>query len=480
MKLNDIKKLIQQGESETLEFKKSTQQLKPAMETLCAFLNNRGGTVLIGVNNNGDIIGQEVTDNTRQEIANEINKVEPSAQIEVNYLPIAAGSDKLVIIMRVPVGPHAPYIYDGRPYHRNQSTTSRLSQHHYEQLLVKRGQLNYTWEETLVPDYSFDRLDPDEIQRMVADSVKANRMPIQALTEQVPQILKRLQLIQGNKVKRAAVVLFSKEEFLELPQCMIKMARFTGINKLGDFIDNQFIHGNVFRLLREADIFLRRHLPIASVFKPDQFKRLDKPALPVLAVREALINALCHADYSNRSAAISLAIYDDRLEIWNAGNLPHQITVEDLKHTHESLPRNKLIAEVFYQREFIETWGTGTNKMVTLCKEEGLPEPEFELRSGGLAVTFKFKEVIGKVIREEHDDSSLVKEADLTPRQHEIMTVLASGIALSAAMIGQQLNQPPAARTLRDDLVALKKLGLIDSRGRGSNAVWYKLNKENR
>lgn len=90
-------------------------------------------------------------------------------------------------------------------------------------------------------------------------------------------------------------MLYAKPESLQLVQCMIKLARFKGLNKLGEFIDNQQIQGNAFYLLSEADAFFRRHLPIASFFKPDQFKRVDTPALPVMAVREALINALCHS-----------------------------------------------------------------------------------------------------------------------------------------------------------------------------------------
>lgn len=330
-----------------------TIQLKSAMETACAFLNHKGGQVLVGVTNDGRMIGQDVTDNTRQEISRELSKIEPPIQIDIEYLIV--NHPKQIIILSIPVGNYLPYIYDGRAFQRRVSSTYRMPQHQYEQLLMLRGQLNYVWEEALVLGYSIDRLDQTEIYRMVADSIKANRISPEALNENVPQILKRLKLIQGNKIKRDAVVLFSKEEFLDFPQCMIKMARFKGNDKLGDFIDSQSVYGHVFQLLREADIFLRRHLTIASIFNSDQFKRIDKPALPVLAVREALINALCHCDYSNHSAAISLAIFDERLEIWNHGDLPHGLKVDDLKHIHKSLPRNKLIAKVFYACGFIET-----------------------------------------------------------------------------------------------------------------------------
>jgi ATP-dependent DNA helicase RecG len=111
MDIHQIEAMVKQGESQGLEFKKSTVQLKPAFETACAFLNGKGGIVLIGVSDNGQIVGQDVTDNTRQEIAREINKIEPPAQIEIAYFRIKY--NKYIISIEVVSGNHAPYTYDG-------------------------------------------------------------------------------------------------------------------------------------------------------------------------------------------------------------------------------------------------------------------------------------------------------------------------------------------------------------------------------
>ncbi len=299
MNTRQLKALIAQGESETLEFKTSTAQLKPACETLCGFLNAKGGTVLIGVGSKGQVVGQHVTDTTHQEIANELRKIEPTAHIQVDYVKI---DDKQVIVMQAPVSKHIPYVYDGRPFERTLNSKGRMTQHHYEQLLIQRGQLNHSWEDYPAQGYDIDSLDQDEIYRTIAEGVHVHRIPGSAVNENVVQILKRLKLLQDGKPKRAAVVLFAKAESLDLPQCMIKMARFKGADKLGEFLDNQRVDGNAFKVFEAADDFLRRHLPIASFFKPNQFRRIDKPALPVLAVREAVINAISHRDYSNRSA----------------------------------------------------------------------------------------------------------------------------------------------------------------------------------
>ncbi len=294
MKLKQIKELVKQGESSTLEFKKSTAQLRSAFETICAFLNGSGGIVIIGVTDSGNIIGQEVSDRTKQEIASLISELEPPAQSQINVSYVPIDDKNQLIVIQVKVGDHLPYVFNGRPYHRIQSTSPKMPQHRYEQLIIERGQLNHAWEEMLAPEYSLEDLDHEEIYKTVADGIRENRIPASAQRDNIKKILQRLNLIKENKLKLAAVVLYAKQDSLKLVQCMIKMARFKGIDKLGEFIDNQQVYGNAFQLLAAVDAFFRRHLPIASFFKPDQFKRIDKPALPVMALREALINSICH------------------------------------------------------------------------------------------------------------------------------------------------------------------------------------------
>ena len=167
MTLNKLKKLITQGESEILEFKKSTSQLPETFQTVSAFLNGKGGHVLIGVTNEGKIIGQNITDRTRQEIASHFAKLEPSAQSQVEIKYIAVEKNKSAIKIATKKGSHVPYTYDGRAFLRNQSTTTRMPQHRYEQLIVERGQLNHSWEEFVADGYSLDDLDEELILRVV-------------------------------------------------------------------------------------------------------------------------------------------------------------------------------------------------------------------------------------------------------------------------------------------------------------------------
>jgi ATP-dependent DNA helicase RecG len=210
MDIEKIKSLAKHGESTTLEFKASTSKLQAAFESICAFLNGKGGTVLIGVNDKGSLIGQDVTDNTRREIAREVKKIEPTPPVDTYYTEIK--ENKFVITIHVNAGDHAPYVYDGRAYQRNESQTDRMSQHRYEQLLVKRSQINHSWEEVIASGYTLDDLDHEEIYKTVSDGIRENRIPASAQREDVEHILERLGLLTGNELKRAAVVLYAKQE----------------------------------------------------------------------------------------------------------------------------------------------------------------------------------------------------------------------------------------------------------------------------
>jgi ATP-dependent DNA helicase RecG len=158
-----------------------------------------------------------------------------------------------------------------------------------------------------------------------------------------------------------------------------------------------------------------------------------------------------------------VAIYDDRLEIWSSGGLPSGIEVEDLKREHLSRPRNPLIAEVFYRRGLVERWGRGTQKIVELCLRAGHPEPQFLEVAGAVGVRFLPSGYVAP-LRVAHD---------LSDRQRRILQAIAGGKESSFANIRTQINSSVADRTLRDDLLHLKRLGLIDSRGHGRGAVWF-------
>lgn len=462
MNISHIRQIASQGESATVEFKKSTAQLQRVFETVCAFLNSGGGTILIGVTDKGQVIGQEISDSTQQSIAHEVSKLEPPALVDIKYILLNEESRCRVISLTVSPGPYAPYTYEGRAFQRNQTTTIRMTQHRYEQMIIERDHLNHPWEQSFAEDYTLQDLDQEEIRRTIDQAIRANRLPTIAIQAPLEETLANLGLLRHNKLLNAAVVLFSRKITGLYLQCGLRLACFKGKSTLGDFLDNKQIEGNAFYLLEEAETFLRRHLSIASTFRKDSFERIDKPALPSLALREALINALCHRDYSFDAPTSSLAIFDDRVEIWNYGGLPKGVALEDLKKPHISKPRNKLIADIFYKRNFIEKWGTGTTRIIQLCKESAIPEPIFVEFGCGLTVIFPFTE-----------NFEAETSFSLNKRQKEILQVLSNTEELSLQAIAKKMVEASSTRTLRRDLAFLRDLHLVECRGRGPYASWF-------
>jgi len=461
MMLAEIELLVSSGESETLELKTSTGQLEPAVRTLCAFLNGHGGTVIIGVTPGGKMHGQDVSDGTQQGIAATLRKLEPPASVDLQLVRLPGTSKDLIVLDARPSSDVVPYTYDGKPYERKGTSTSVMPQERYQQLLLERLHSRRRWENAPAEGIDLGDLDVDEIVRTARASRAAGRLSGPDIDDP-DDILRGLGLRLDRRLLNAAVVLFGRRFLPEYPQCHMRMARFKGIDKT-EFLDNRQVHGHGFDLLDEAMLFLQRHLPVAGRIQPGVLERLDIPLFPIEALREALVNALCHRDYSHAGGAVSIAVYDDRLEIWSDGTLPFGLTVDDLKRDHQSRPRNPIIAEAFFRRGLVERWGRGTQRIVELCVQAGHPEPEFIEQAGALGVRFIPSGYIAPY-RVGHD---------LTERQREILQVLAPTHRLALREVRDRLLDPRAARTVGDDLSHLKKLGLVNSSGHGRGAVWF-------
>jgi ATP-dependent DNA helicase RecG len=471
MDIVHLNSLIQKGESHTTEFKKSTTQLRPAFETICAFLNADGGSVFIGVADDGKIVGQEVTDNTRKEIAREIDKIEPPAQINISYVTFE--SNQQVITITVAPGNHAPYTYDGRPFERNQTTVVRMAQHRYDQLVSRRFQHNFSWEKLEAEGYSFDDLDHERILGVVRKAVEVRRMPEDALRQEIPELLSALQLSINGRILNAAVALFAKKINPVYPQFQLKMARFSGIEK-DTFLDSQIQYGNIFELLDSGMLFITRHLPLAAKFEAGKVERVETPIIPFDAIRETIINSLCHRDYGHRGGSIGLAIYDNRMEVFNSGGLQPDVTLEKIKSGFSN-PPNPLIADVLYRCNLIEKWGRGIPKIMSSCKAANDPEPEFIIDQVEFKILFRFPVPISPplIIM----DNLLDAHPDLTPRQMEIIQILTTGTPRKPKEILENLKEPTIERTLRRELSKLRDLHILETKGHGPSVVWFLIPK---
>lgn len=456
-----LQKIIKDGEGQTLEFKRSTGELKEGLQTICAFLNGSGGTVIFGVGPKGTIEGQQVSDKTLREITQMLDRFEPP--VDLHPYCVSVGKGKEAIILCVDGNSDSiPFTYDGRAYERISSTTRKMSKDKYERLILERLHLKKRWENLPADGVTAKDIDRDEVLRIIriAESLGRFNDPV---GRNVMDILKRLGLCsKDGRIYQAAVVLFGKNFLPDYPQCELRMARFRGTDKT-EFLDQRMLRGPAFKLLEEVQLFCQRHFPLPAKIVPTQLHRLEKPLIPPDAMREILVNALIHRDYSIAGGAISLAIFDDRVEVWSAGSFPNGITPEKLSKTHTSIQRNPLIAETFNRVGLIEKWGRGTNRVIDMCKATGIKPPTFEEITGAAVVTFHVN-VLGPQVRTESElKSQLGSElkSQLGSLNQRVLMSLRNG-PLNKGEVATKLGQKQASGPLHAIIRDLLKEGLIE------------------
>lgn len=279
-----------------------------------------------------------------------------------------------------------PFCYKGRPYYRVESVTSTMPQAIYNQLLMVRDEAKCRWELFENTRLSLQDMDDNEILKTVRLGIECGRLP-ENTGNNISIILEKFGLLTNGVLNNAAAVLFANRELVEYPQCLLRLARFKGTDKMV-FMDNQRVQGNLFKMLDAAMTFIFKHLSLSGT--TEGLEREEHLTIPYKAIREGIINSLCHRQLQNLGGSVGIAIYDDRVEIENPGTFPRDWNMEKMKSEHCSEPRNPLIANVLYKRKLLESWGRGICLMSEECQKANLPEPEFKLLNGFVILVFRY------------------------------------------------------------------------------------------
>lgn len=216
-----------------------------------------------------------------------------------------------------------------------------------------------------------------------------------------------LNLLKDGKLTNAAILLFGKNPHKFHLQAEIKCLQFSGTEVEKPFPSYHIYNGNLFEQVDRAVAFVLSSLKLPVIQQEHTAQVKRPPEIPLFAVQEAIVNALAHRNY-NDTSGVQVMVFIDRVEIWNSGSLPSQLTVSDLKKPHRSFPGNPLLAEVFYLADYIQKAGSGTIEMIKQCKQAGLPEPEFVNNRG-----YEFRTILGRDIFTE----SVLAEIGLNERQ---------------------------------------------------------------
>lgn len=359
-------------ENQNTEYKQSWRDefLKP----VCAFANTQGGTLYIGINDTGQVVGVKNADKLLTEIP---NKITDMLRI-VAAVNLKREKNKEYIVIKTR-SYEAPVSFKGKYYIRSGSTTQELNGVALQNFLLQKN--GTAWESVVEERASLKDIDLNTIAKFKELAVK--RFPAATKEKSVVDLLEKLHLLNKGKLTRAAILLFGKDPRKFYISSYIKIGRFKDDATLLSMDD---IYGNLFQQAEDAIEVLKKKY-LQSEIKIKKLHREEELEYPEPALREAIVNAIVHKDYS--AVHTQLKIYPDHLSLWNNGELTQKLTLEKLKKTHSSYPRNELIADVFYKAAYIEAWGHGTVKMMEECKKAGLPEPLYEEESGGMLITFR-------------------------------------------------------------------------------------------
>ncbi|MCQ2274681.1 MAG: putative DNA binding domain-containing protein [Bacteroidales bacterium] len=480
MTIDEIKTLIANDEHRMLELKKTTGELKDGMHSACAMLNTDGGWLIFGIAPTSlKILGQEVTDTTRREIALALSHLEPQLDVHIDYVDVPDREDQQIIAMHFDgwVWGRSPYTYHGCPYYKVESTTKEMPREMFEERLKAAKPHIFAWENQIAEDFDIDDFNESHIMNAVRMGVRGGRMLPGALALPAEEILSRFSLMKNGKPLQAAVALFAKTTKF-YSQLKLRMARFKGKEKL-EFIDNKQVQGNFFELLDEGVAFCFKHLNLHG--KVVGLQREENLDIPYEALREALINALCHRSYDSISASVSLAIYDDRIEIGNPGRFPVGITPDNIKLMHASKPYNPLIASVLYKTTWLESWGSGIQRMIEACKAQNVPEPYYKLLADGtIVMVFPIPKTTASDFGTDFGTNfgtnfGIERNTQLTERQRIILDKLFANGNETAKSISVQFGL--TQRSIEKDLSFLRKNGYIEKTTKDNRSPWRVLKR---
>ena len=439
----DILTILKRPEGKTLEFKRDLSSPEGALKTVVAFANTSGGILVIGVEDGAkgvkglsNILAEE------ERLANLIaDSISPKLVPSIEIIP---WRKKHLLAVEI-------YPSSNRPHHLN-----RLGPE--EGVLVRVGSTNRRADSFLVEEMrrynqvsSFDEQPMPALNSEAIDFRAASEFfkPARKLARRDLLTLKITTNYQGRVVPTmGGVLLFGTDRLNHYPDAWIQAGLFAGHDRRR-ILDSVEVRSYLPEAVEEVVGFLQKHMTREAVI--GSVKRTDNWTYPLVAVREAIMNAIVHADYAQRGAPIRIAMFDNRLEIENPGLLPFGLTIEDIQKGISKL-RNRVLGRVFQELGLIEQWGSGVQRMNAACHDRGMDPPKFE------EIGTHFRVTLSAVSRH-----APAKDA----RDEAILAALAasSDLGLSTSQVARQMKLSP--RAARTRLASLVERGLIIEIGSG-------------
>jgi ATP-dependent DNA helicase RecG len=437
------------AETQNIEYKSSWRD--EYLKWICGFANANGGTIVIGKDDTGKVVGIIDSKKLMEEIPNKVRDT-LGILVDVNLRKTKHGD-----IIEIGVEPYPyPVNYKGQYHIRSGSTKQELKGAALNKfLLQKKGK---RWDGVPVPKVSVKDLKPETIDFFRKRAFKSQRIDEESLFDSNEHLIENLQLKEGEYLKRATILLFHSNPEKFAMGAYVKIGYFESDDDL-KFQDE--IHGNLFeQITKTMDLLFTKY--INAEISYEGINRVEKFEYPKEAVREALLNAIAHKDYSG-GVPIQISVYSDKIIFWNEGQLPENWTVKTLFQKHASRPYNPDIANTLFRSGYIESWGRGTIKIIKECKAAGIPEPVFSYDSSDISVEF----------RKDIYNEKYLQSLDLNQRQ--VKAVLFTKDKGKITNSDYQILNTCSRNTASNDLTELVDKNLLKSSGQKGAGAFYTL-----
>jgi ATP-dependent DNA helicase RecG len=435
------------AENQYIEWKESWRD--EYLKWICGFANAEGGKLAVGVNDHGSVVGVINAKDLLETIPNKVKDI-LGILVDVNLVEI----NNLQTIEIITEAHPFPVSYKGHYYLRSGSTNQELKGNSLDMFLLRKQ--GKRWDGVPVPGVKVGDLSSLAFDYFIRKAKTGKRQQFDLSGESSDDLLEKLHLKEGSYIKRAAILLFHPDPEKYVTGAFVKIGFF---NEKEILVYQDEIHGYLFEQVEKTmDLLLTKYMN--AIISYDGLHRIETYSIPETALREALLNALAHKDYSSGNP-IQISVYENKIIFWNEGQLPENWTVARLTMKHPSVPYNPDIARTFFRAGLIEAWGQGIFRIIDDCVNAGIPNPLFQYDLSGFVIHFSLP-----------IDKSFEKKLNTydETRSDKILAIIRHNKNVTIPFIAKQLAV--SVRTVEREMSVLKRENKVIRIGKTKDSSW--------